>query len=296
MGFEQKLKRQLLFRKIEPYLYLLPALLLILLFTYYPFVKNTFLSFFTVDRFRRIKRFAGLANYLKVLTDEKFLQAIGNTFKYVIGTVPISVLVGLVLALLARTRRKTSTAYEAMYALPMAVSASVIAMIFQLAFNPTMGIVNKTFDLDIRWLSDPKTALITLMIIQVWSNIGYNFIFLFSALRGLSKDVMESAQIDGATGMKLLTKIILPLISPTLLFLFVKDLAYAMTTASFTLILTGGGPNGTTETMMSYVYGKAITGTNYNLAFAATMVNFVLSGIMMVLSFILEKKEVTYAS
>ena len=120
---------------------------------------NTVLSFFTVNKFREIKEFAGLANYIRVLTDETFLQAIGNTLVFVITTVPVSIVIGLALALLAKKRRKTSSVYEAMYALSMAISVSVVAMIFQFAFNPSMGIINKVTGLDISWLTDPKTAL-----------------------------------------------------------------------------------------------------------------------------------------
>ena len=252
---------------------------------------NTVLSFFTVNKFREIKEFAGLANYIRVLTDETFLQAIGNTLVFVITTVPVSIVIGLALALLAKKRRKTSSVYEAMYALSMAISVSVVAMIFQFAFNPSMGIINKVTGLDISWL--------TIILIQIWANVGYNFIFLLSALRGMSEEIIESAKVDGATGIRLLTKIILPMISPTLLFLLMKDIAYAMTTCSFTLILTypvfhNGGPNGTTEMIMSYVYGKGIAGTNYNAAFAATTVGFVLAAVMMILSLILEKRKVNY--
>ncbi len=288
-----------IFRTVEPYLYLLPAFALLFLFTFYPFVKNTVLSFFTVNKFREIKEFAGLANYVRVLTDETFLQAIKNTLIFVVTTVPVSIVIGLGLALLAKKRRKTSSVYEAMYALSMAISVSVVAMIFQFAFNPSMGIINKATGLNISWLTDPRTALLAIIFIQIWANIGYNFIFLLSALRGMSEEIIESAKVDGATGIRLLTKIILPMISPTLLFLLMKDIAYAMTTCSFTLILTypifhNGGPNGTTEMIMSYVYGKGIAGTNYNAAFAATTVGFVLAGIMMLLSLALEKRKVNY--
>ena len=291
--------RRRLFERVEPYLYLLPAFALLLAFTYYPFAKNTFLSFFTVNKFREIKEFAGLANYVRVLGDDAFLQAVGNTILFVIVTVPFSIVVGLALALLARKRRKTSTVYEAMYSLTMAISVSVVAMIFQFAFNPSMGIVNKLTGLNVSWLTDPNTALKVIMVIQIWANVGYNFIFLLSALRGMNEETLESARVDGATGIRMLTKIILPMISPTLLFLLMKDIAYAMTTCSFTLILTypvfhSGGPNGTTEMIMSYVYGKGIVGTNYNAAFAATTVGFILAGIMMILSLALEKRKVNY--
>lgn len=286
--------RKKIFSRLEPYLYILPALVLLVTFVYYPFVKNTVLSVFIVDKYRNIKEFAGLLNYTKLFQDEKFVQAIGNTLIYVVTTVPISILIGLGLALLARKRHKCSTLYEALFAMTMATSASVVAMIFQLAYNPSMGIVNKALGTSVNWLSDPKTALLSLIVIQIWHNIGFNFIFMFSAIRGLSEDVLEAARIDGAVGLPLLMKIIIPLVSPTMLFLLIKDIAYAMTTASFTLILTGGGPSGATETLVSYIYGKAITGTNYNAAFAATTVCFGLSAIMLLLSLVLEKKKVTY--
>lgn len=293
----EKIKKAV--RVIEPYLYLIPAFSLLLLFTYYPFAKNTFLSFFTVNKYREIRSFTGIGNYLRVLGDEKFIQAIGNTLAFVLVTVPVSMVIGLLLALLARKRRKASMVYEALYAMSMAISISVVAMIYQLAFNPSMGLVNKVLKTDISWLTDPKTAMPAIMFIQIWANIGYNFIFLLSGLRGMSEDVLESARMDGAVGVRLLQRIIIPMISPTLLFLLMKDIAYAMTTCSFTLILTypvfySGGPNGTTETIMSYVYGKGIVSTNYNAAFAATTVGFVLAAALMALSLVLEKRKVNY--
>lgn len=286
-------------QKAEPYLYLVPAFALLILFTYYPFAKNTVLSFFIVNKYREIKGFAGLANYLKVLGDKTFLQAIGNTLVYVAVTVPVSIAVGFGLALLARKRTGTSSVYEAMYSMSMAISVSVVAMIFQMAFNPSMGIVNKLLGTKVSWLTNERTALPAIILIQIWANIGYNFIFLLSGLRAMSEEVLESARIDGAAGMAMFGKIIVPMVSPTLLFLLMKDIAYAMTTASFTLILTypvfhSGGPGGATETIMSYVYGKGIAGTNYNAAFAATTVGFILAAVMMALSLILEKRKVNY--
>jgi len=286
-------------KTVEPYLYLSPAFALLFTFTYFPFLKNTGLTFFRVNRYREIRAFVGFDNYIRVLSDERFRQAIWNTFVFVIGTVPLSIMIGFALALLARKRTKTSVVYEAMYAVTMAISVSVVAMIFQLAFNPTLGIINKLFGLQIEWLIQPGTALRTIIFIQIWANIGYNFIFMLSALRGISEEILESAQIDGATGVRLLGKVIIPMVSPTLLFLFMKDIAYAMTSSAFILILMypvfhSGGPEGTTELIMSYVYGKGIAGSNYNAAYAATSVGFILSSLMMYLSLLLEKRVVHY--
>lgn len=279
---------------VEPYFYLIPAFIFLIGFVYYPFVKNGWLSLNIVNQFRDIKSFAGIQNYIRVLTDYEFWQAVGNTFIYVLVTIPVSMVIAYILACLARKKRKTSLIYEILFALSMATSDAVIAMIFQLMYSNQLGIINKLFGTSIDWLHDPKYALLSLMIIQIWHNIGYNFLFMLSALRGLPADTLESANLDGAQGLTLHLKVILPQVSPMLFFLLIKDIAYGLTVSSYTLILTGGGPNGATQTIITYIYSKAITSTNYNYAFAATMIGFVISAIMISLSMILEKKKVHY--
>ena len=226
-------KRKSLFQHVEPYLYLLPAFAFLLVFVYYPFIKNAWLSFHTVNQFRLVKSFAGLKNYAKVLGDEAFIQSIGNTFIYVLVTVPASLLIAYLLAMMARKTRKLSVAYEVLFAISMAASDAVIAMIFQLAYNSQLGIINKVLGTNIDWLHDSRYALMSLMFIQIWKNIGYNFLFMLSALRNLSDDVLEAARLDGVTGWKLHLKVIIPLVSPMLFFLLIKDIAYGMTVSSY---------------------------------------------------------------
>ena len=281
-------------KTLEPYLYLVPAFIFLIGFVYYPFVKNGWLSLNIVNQFREIREFAGLRNYSRVLSDPEFWQAVGNTFIYVLVTVPVSMVIAYFLAVLARKKRKASIVYEVLFALSMATSDAVIAVIFQLMYSNQLGVINKLFGTSIDWLNDPKYALLSLMIIQIWHNIGYNFLFMLSSLRGLSAEVLEGASLDGCTGWRLHTKVILPLVSPMLFFLLLKDIAYGMTVSSYTLILTGGGPNGTTQTIITYIYQKAITSTNYNYAFSATMVGFAISAVLIALSMILEKKKVHY--
>ena len=276
-------------KTLEPYLYLVPSFIFLIGFVYYPFIKNGWLSLNIVNQFREIREFAGLRNYVRVLSDPEFYQAVGNTFIYVLVTVPVSMVIAYFLAVLARKKRKASIVYEVLFALSMATSDAVIAVIFQLMYSNQLGVINKLFGTSIDWLNDPKYALLSLMIIQIWHNIGYNFLFMLSSLRGLSGEVL-----DGGTGRKLHTQVILPLVSPMLFFLLLKDIAYGMTVSSYTLILTGGGPNGTTQTIITYIYQKAITSTNYNYAFAATMLGFAISAVLISLSMILEKKKVHY--
>lgn len=281
-------------KRVEPYLYLIPAGFFLALFVYYPFVKNGWLSLNIVDQFRNVKSFAGMKNYVRVLTDEAFLKSIQNTFIYVLVTVPVSLVIAYFLACLARKKRKLSLVYEVLFALSMATSDAVIAMIFQLAYNPSLGVLNKALGLNLDWLGDSRYALMSLMIIQIWHNIGYNFLFMLAAQRGLSEDVLEAAKLDGVEGLRLHVKIILPLVSPMVFFLLIKDIAYGMTVSSYTLILTNGGPNNATQTIITYIYSKAIASTNYNYAFAATMVGFVISAVLISLSMYFEKKKVHY--
>lgn len=282
--------KKTLFEKIEPYLYLLPAFVLLVLFVYLPFVNNTYLSFNRVNQFREIRAFAGLSNYSKVLTDPVFWQSVGNTFVYVLVTVPLSIIIGFILASLARKKRRLSVAYEVLFALSMATSDAVIAMIFQLMYNPSFGSLNRLLHLNIDWLHDPRYALLSLMLIQIWHNVGYNFLFMLVAQRAIPTALLEGARLDGASEIKLQTRIILPMVTPMLFFLLIKDIAYSMTVANYTLILTDGGPNNMTQTIITYIYSKAIAGTNYNYAFAATVLGFLISGVMIALSMRLERK------
>lgn len=282
--------KKTLFEKIEPYLYLLPAFVLLVLFVYLPFVNNTYLSFNRVNQFREIRAFAGLSNYSKVLTDPVFWQSVGNTFVYVLVTVPLSIIIGFILASLARKKRRLSVAYEVLFALSMATSDAVIAMIFQLMYNPSFGSLNRLLHLNIDWLHDPRYALLSLMLIQIWHNVGYNFLFMLVAQRAIPTALLEGARLDGASEIKLQTRIILPMATPMLFFLLIKDIAYGMTVANYTLILTDGGPNNMTQTIITYIYSKAIAGTNYNYAFAATVLGFLISGVMIALSMRLERK------
>ena len=283
-----------LFQKVEPYLYLLPALIVILTFTYYPFLQNVINSTYIVNAAGLRKNFVGLENYRKILTNPVFLQAIKNTIIFAACTIPFSLIVGLILALIAREKTKLSPVYEALFSLPMAMSLSVMAVIFQLMLTPTLGIVNRTLGLEINWLRESLTALPALIAMEVWLNIGFNFLFLLTAIRNIPEEILESAKMDGANRWVRLYQIILPCISPTMLFLIVSSIAKEMIASGLTLILTQGGPDGKTETIVSFIYKNSILNQNYNGGYAASVIGFVLTFIFVLISFIYEKKGVHY--
>ena len=290
----KKKKDKKFLKTMEPYLWLLPAFILFGAFTFYPFIETIFKSFFIVDSFGNVNRFVGLENYMYILSVEKFVQAIFNTVWFVLLTVPISKVLGFLLALLANKKRKTSIFYETSFAIPMAMASSVTAMIFQLLYVPSLGFINGFFGIDVQWLTDPKVALIAIAIIQIWLSTGYAFIFMLSAVRSVPDDLIESADLEGATPFRKLISIYLPITSPTMFYLIITDLAYSMMMMGLVNILTDGGPFGATQTIMQYVYKQLSATGNYTNANPAAIIAFVMTFIVTMLGFAWEKKGVHY--
>lgn len=288
-------KKKSLSRKVEPYLYLLPALLFFAVFFFYPFIKTVISTFFSVNANGQVQHFVGVDNYIRVIKDSAFQKSIVNTCIYVALASPLAIIIALVLAMLANKKTRTSSIYETMFSLTMAMSLSVTAMIFKIMYNPNIGIINKIFGTKINWLNDPSYAMVSISLISVWINIGYNFLFLLAAIRNVPVDILESAQMDGVNTFRKMKDIILPMISPTVFFLICNSLAKNIIMSGLPIILTEGGPNGSTSTMIYYMYTQAFGSGNYNNAYAAAVLTFVFTSIAMGISFAFEKKGVHYS-
>ena len=283
------------FGKLEPYLYLTPALIYFTIFSFYPFIKTVLSSFFVLDANGVVKGFAGLDNYVKVLTDPLFIQSIFNTLLYVVLASPVAIIIALILALVANKKTRTSSIYETIFSLTMAMSMSVTAMIFKIMYIPNIGFISKLLQTKINWLNDSKYAMLSLSAISVWMNIGFNFLFLLAAIRGVPNELLESCLIDGATGFQRVRRVILPLISPTVFFLICNSLAKNVIMSGLPIILTQGGPKGSTTTMIYYMYKNAFNNMNYNYAYASAIITFLLTLVLMLISFSFEKKGVHYS-
>lgn len=282
-------------KKIEPYLYMAPALVLIVLFTYYPFVNTIYKSLFLVNASGEAGEFVGLEHYFNLFRDRVFRKSIANTFQYMLCVVPVTIAIGFILALLANRKRRISRLYETMFSLPMAVSMSVATLIFQLLLNPNIGALNYILDLNIRWLNDPRYALWAIIFIGVWLGVGFDFLFMLSAVRSVPDELLECADIEGAGVLRKVRHIYLPMVSPTMFFLLCTNLANAMMMSGPVIVLTSGGPNNSTSTIIYYMYNKAFYVYNYGASYAAAVVGFILAFILIILSFRVEGKKVHYS-
>lgn len=279
---------------IEPYLYLLPTIVLIGLFSYYPFVKTLYDSLHYISASGSATSFAGFDNYAHVINDSNFVKALGNTMMYVLYMVPITMISSLILALLAAEKRKLSRFYEVMYALPMAMSVATTALIFKFLLNPTVGWMNQVFDLDIQWFADERFALFSISTIEIWMGIGFNFLFMLAAIRNVSRELIESSRMDGANPWIRTIRIRIPLISPTLFFLLCTNLVSAVLISSPIIILTGGGPSGATQSIIYYMYYQGFVAFNYGSAYATSFIGFLVAFFVLLVSFIYEKRGVHY--
>ena len=284
------MKTKNLIKKAEPYLWLLPAMILFTTFTFYPFVETIYKSFFIIDTMGNVKEFVGIENYQRILSDAAFRTAVKNTVIFVILTVPTSKIIGFILAMLASKRRRFSVFYETAFTLPMAVASSVIAMIFQLLYVPSLGLLNTMMGTRIQWLKDPHIALLSIAVVQIWLSTGYAFIFLLAAIRNVSEDIIESADIEGASILQKVFKIYIPLTSPTIFYLICSDIAFMMMMMGLVNIMTKGGPNDATMTIIYYVYRQFAGSGNYTMANPAAVIAFAMTFVVTMTSFIFQRK------
>lgn len=288
------MKKKKIFKYAEPYLYLLPGLIVIIAFIYSPFVKTIVGSTFKVDMFGQLKEFCGFDNYIKLFTNESFYQSLGQTFLHTVIFVPVSILIGFVLALIADKKSRFHRVYEVLFCLSMTVSISIACQIFRMMYNPSYGMIKKIFGISVEWLTDSQFAMLAITIITIWVNVGFNYIYLSAAIKNVPDDVMESAEIDGANYFIKVRKFILPLISPSMFYLIVTSIITGLTMITPVLILTKGGPSKATETLLYSMYTYAYTNSNYGAAYAYGMVVFVLVAVIVGLNFLYEKKSVFY--
>lgn len=281
-------------RTLSPYLYFVPALALAYLFSYRPFFKTVVNSFSLVNHSGKILGFVGLDNYRALFADRNFQTSFANTFRFAAFFIPIDLVFCLLCALLVYRRRRFNAFNETLFIMPMAVAMTSAAMVFKAIFNPTIGVVNYLFGLTIQWFNDPRWAMVTIVILCVWMAMGLDFLLLVGALRSVSPDMMEAAEIEGAGPVAKFFSIQLPLISPTILFIVSTRLRDSMLLSGPVLVMTNGGPFRSTQTLVYQMYIEGFVAGNYSKGSAISVVVFTLTFLLILLAFRFEKRGVFY--
>ena len=281
------------FRTVEPYLYLIPVMILFILFVFWPFVKTIQLSFARTTPLGQVAQYIGLDNYKNIFTDGTFLNSLVTTLKFSVMRVILSIVLGFILAIISTEKIRAKGFFRTVYALPMAISAAAASVVFMFIFHSSLGILNKALGTHIGWLTDKKYALIAVTIVSVWMAIGMNFIYLTAAIQSVPAELYESVALDGANFFQKHRHVTIPSISPTLFFLLIINVINSVQAYAEFKMMTQGGPAESTNVIVYEIYQEAFINSRFGVACAESVVLFVILIILTALQFRLEKK-VTY--
>ena len=278
----------------KPYLFLLPMLVFALLFCYYPAIRSLVYSVTVVNGKGEITGWAGFSNFSYLFSSRTFQAAIRNTLFLTGAFVPINLLLSLVMALLANKRRRFSPVYETCFTMPMAISMPALCLIFKVLLSPTVGYLNQFLGVQWGWFQDQSMAMWGIILICLWMGVSFDFLRFLSALRAVPEPLIEAATIDGAGAFTRFFRIVLPRLSPTILYVVCTNVALAMMTSGPILILTQGGPNRSTTTLIQMLYTTGYGSSNYSLASCISVAAFLLTFGITLLAFYFERKAVSY--
>jgi len=295
MGTPKSLGSKHLKKGMKIFLLILPIMLFIIVFTYYPLIKNIIYSVSRVNQKGVIKKFVGFDNFKSAYARPDFLPALQHTLIIAAINVPLTLIITVTLAFIANKKRKLSPVYETMFTMPMSISMSAACMIFKSMLSPSVGFINYFFGWKCGWFEDTHTALMACLTLTIWMGIGFDFLLMQSALRGIPASVMEATRIDGISPLRRIFKVQLPLISPTIFYVLCTNLVLAMMTSAPMIIIFGYSAEGTAvQTVMSMMYKSGFSGQNYSLAAVLSLTGFILTLGFTILSFVFEKKKVHY--
>ena len=276
-----------------------PALVTQILFIYFPLGWSFFVSFFRWNLIRPM-RFIGFDNYTSMFTSSDFWSSMSVTFIYVAVTVPVSILIGLLLALLVNLPwLKGKGVFRTFFYIPVITSMAAAAVIWAWIFEGNVGLLNYFLSWfgakSINWLSDPDYALIALMIIGIWKRIGYNTVLFLAGLQVIPRTYYEAADIDGASTFSKFTSITWPLLSPTTLFVTVMQFIASFRVFVSVSVITRGGPANSTRVITFYLYENAFAYLKFGYAAAISVVMFLMMVVFTLIQFRFSKRRVHYA-
>ena len=279
-------------------LYLAPSLLLFAAFVFIPLGRTVYLSFFNTRSTGAITTFAGLDQYVELLTSPVFRSGLVATALFALYTVPVGIALGLVLAVLLNQRLRAINLFRTMMASTIAVSAAVGSLIWLLLFNPSLGLLDYVLSLlgipGPQWLIQPSTAIIAVAITTVWLTLGTNIIVLLAGLQGVPEEIYEAARLDGARGARMFTRITIPMVSPSLFFLLVVDTVAVLQAFTQIHLLTRGGPVDSTRALVYSIYLDAFQNFQFAYASAQSVILFLLVLTLTLLQFRFVESRVHY--
>lgn len=261
-------------QRLTPYLFLLPALVILGLTVFWPALQAFYLSFTRYEYdLTQVPEWVGIANFRRLWADPVFWQTLRNTVLYLIGVVPILVIAPLALAILVNQKLRNIEWFRAAYYTPVVISMVVagIAWKWLYAENGLLNQLLKQIGITggIPWLTSPNWAIFSVMAVTVWKGLGYYMVIYLAGLQSLSADLYEAAAIDGSDGIRKHWDITIPLMKPYLVLVAVISAISATKVFEEVFIMTQGGPRNSSKTIVYYLYEQAFQ--NLEMSYACTI-------------------------
>jgi multiple sugar transport system permease protein len=248
---------------IEPYLYLFPSLLILVVFLLFPLIWNIYVSIHDVSILTILKdwEFVGLKNFIDLLTEPKFYESLKLTLFFAGGSVLAQFTIGLVLAILLNQKIQGTNLFRMLLIIPWSISTVITAFSFKFMYDDNFGILNyllKQMGFDsVGWLSDPNIAIWSIVLTNIWYGTPFTILFLTAGLQSINPLLYEAALIDGATKIKRFFFITIPLLRQFMVTNLILITVWSINFFDLQLIMTGGGPLFSTTTISLYMYRQA---------------------------------------
>lgn len=277
------------YRKITPYLFILPMLSGLILFRFGPILAS-FLISFTEWRGTVAPKFIGLQNYEELFSKAVFWEVLGNTLLFAAVYVPGVMILGLILALLVNQQLRGIAFFRGMYYLPAITSMVAVALVWNWIFATRYGILNHILRTYFSasppaWLANADTALLVLIIVSIWKSAGLPMLIFLAGLKGIPGYLYEAAKIDGATRWQQLRFVTLPLLTPVTFFVLIISIFEAFRTFEVTYVMTGGGPLHQSATLSYYIYENAFQFFRFGFSSALAYILMVIVVIVTIINF-----------
>ncbi len=281
-----------------PILFLLPQLVITVVFFFYPAGEALLGSVYMEDSFGLSREFVGLDNFAVLFSDPSYLETLYLTFIFSIATITLTMTVSLLMAVVADQVSVGGTLYKSMLIIPYAVAPPLAGVLWLFLFNPSVGVLSSLLDsLGYTWNHklNGNQALLLLIISASWKQISYNFLFFLAGLQAIPRSLIEAAAIDGASPWQRFRNIIFPLLSPTTFFLLVVNTIYTLfETFGIVHAVTQGGPSRATETLIYKVFNDGFIGLDFGGSSAQSVVLMFIVMILTFLQFRYVERKVNY--
>lgn len=293
-----KLSKKELRKNLIAYSFILPNFLGFAIFTLIPMIFAFALAFLNWDGSNAIT-FAGLDNFKRLFQDSTFRISILNTIYYSIGTVPLTLAASLGIAVLLNKKIFARNFFRTVFFFPYVASLIAVAVVWNMIFNPSMGIVNSfLMSMGVSnppgWTSSTTWAMPVIIFVSIWKNMGYYMVIYLAALQGIPAELYEAASLDGANSWQKFKNVTLPMLTPTTFFVSIMLTIACFKVFDFVYMMTQGGPGRSTMVLVYHIYNTAFKEFSYGYSSAMSMVLFAIVLLITIFQFRSEKKWVSY--